>query len=588
MSSGAAADEEVATPRPVQAFAYAYAEPAEGDDDAFGSGLVPLLGGPPTHAAHAAPPLPLVTVVSYSLGHVLNDMSAACWFSYLLLYLEEAQQLTPLQAGVVLFMGQLFDGLATPVVGLLSDRSRGWPALGLGRRKLWNAGGTVAVAVCFLGVFATCLACLAAGAGVTAVDKTASFAVFASLFNIGWAAVQVSHMALVPELTADDGERVMLNSARFGMTVMSNCTVFVAMWAILRWSGSSGEADELSSTYRTLSWVVIGVGLSCSVVFLVGTPEAHLAVDGRAAAAAAAARKTSGLRRASANGNGGRFGVGDDGEDGAGGKALKLQELRGQSALASTASAAAAAAAEDEAFAKAASAAFLSVTPGATSAALRPPSASLARVQLSALGAHGRPARMTWRDWLSLRAFYQVMAVYSLTRLATNVSQVYLSFFGRRNSMTIGAVFIAAACTLMLFPTPDSADGVYAAMLLLGAGISITVIISVSMEADLIGSNTESGAFVYGAMSFADKLSNGIAILAVQFVGNSLGDGEAKGNYIRWINGCVPAVAIAAAAAVSWTIAFPKHLQGEGSGGGGRASADSTTGVGAYRAMTVA
>ena len=42
------------------------------------------------------------------------------------------------------------------------------------------------------------------------------------------------------------------------------------------------------------------------------------------------------------------------------------------------------------------------------------------------------------------------------------------------------------------------------------------LVTSLSITADLIGSNVESGAFVYGAMSFCDKLSNGAAVMLIQ------------------------------------------------------------------------
>lgn len=172
------------------------------------------------------------TTACYSVGHFLNDAAASLWFSYLLYYLQNAQKLSKLDAGVVLFSGQLFDAIATPTVGLLSDRSKGWPALGLGRRKLWNLIGVIIVVICFSFVFGTCLPCdlntgLDHSGGEWAAVKTASFAVFASLFNVGWAAVQVSHMAMVPELTHDEGERVMLNTARYAFTILANVMVFV-------------------------------------------------------------------------------------------------------------------------------------------------------------------------------------------------------------------------------------------------------------------------------------------------------------------------------------------------------------------------
>jgi hypothetical protein len=49
-----------------------------------------------------------------------------------------------------------------------------------------------------------------------------------------------------------------------------------------------------------------------------------------------------------------------------------------------------------------------------------------------------------------------------------------------------------------------------------GAGSSVMLVTSLGITADLIGPNIESGAFVYGAMSFMDKLSNGVAVTLIQ------------------------------------------------------------------------
>ena len=37
-------------------------------------------------------------------------------------------------------------------------------------------------------------------------------------------------MALLPDLTHDEHERVSLNSARYGFTIFSNAIVFVIFW----------------------------------------------------------------------------------------------------------------------------------------------------------------------------------------------------------------------------------------------------------------------------------------------------------------------------------------------------------------------
>lgn len=44
------------------------------------------------------------------------------------------------------------------------------------------------------------------------------------------------------------------------------------------------------------------------------------------------------------------------------------------------------------------------------------------------------------------------------------------------------------------------------------------LVTSLGITADLIGKNTQSGAFVYGAMSFTDKMANGVAILLIQYL----------------------------------------------------------------------
>ena len=99
---------------------------------------VPLL--PP---AYVPPELSPTLVWSYAVGHHYNDLCAACWFTYLLVYLEGPSiGLSETLAGAVMLAGQLADGLATPIVGLLSDRTGPEcqiASLGLGRRS----GGSI-------------------------------------------------------------------------------------------------------------------------------------------------------------------------------------------------------------------------------------------------------------------------------------------------------------------------------------------------------------------------------------------------------------------------------------------------------------
>ena len=65
--------------------------------------------------------LPWSTRFVYGMGHILNDLCAVLWFTYLLLFLEKVIGLDGVYAGVVLLSGQIADGLVTVPIGYLSD-----------------------------------------------------------------------------------------------------------------------------------------------------------------------------------------------------------------------------------------------------------------------------------------------------------------------------------------------------------------------------------------------------------------------------------------------------------------------------------
>jgi Na+/melibiose symporter-like transporter len=57
---------------------------------------------------------------AYGMGHFINDLVVACWFNFLLYFLKRVAE-TPV-ASYVLFIGQVTDGLTTPLVGFFSDK----------------------------------------------------------------------------------------------------------------------------------------------------------------------------------------------------------------------------------------------------------------------------------------------------------------------------------------------------------------------------------------------------------------------------------------------------------------------------------
>ena len=60
--------------------------------------------------------------LGYGLGHVLNDLCASMWFTYLLLFFHKVLQFGNFNSGVILTSGQIADGLSTVFVGYFSDQ----------------------------------------------------------------------------------------------------------------------------------------------------------------------------------------------------------------------------------------------------------------------------------------------------------------------------------------------------------------------------------------------------------------------------------------------------------------------------------
>lgn len=84
---------------------------------------------------------------AYGVGHFVNDLVAAVWFNYLFYYLKKVVRTEA--AAAALLAGQIFDGLATPTVGILSDRIK----TRFGQRKPWYVGGLILVILAYIPIY---------------------------------------------------------------------------------------------------------------------------------------------------------------------------------------------------------------------------------------------------------------------------------------------------------------------------------------------------------------------------------------------------------------------------------------------------
>uniref|UniRef100_K9J160 Major facilitator superfamily domain-containing protein 12 n=1 Tax=Desmodus rotundus TaxID=9430 RepID=K9J160_DESRO len=467
--------------------------------------------GPPANGAGAPPrPLSLAARLSYAVGHFLNDLCASMWFTYLLLYLHSVRAYSSRGAGVLLLLGQVADGLCTPLVGYEADRAAGRCA-GYGPRKAWHLVGTTCVLLSFPFIFSPCLGC-----GATTPEWAALlyYGPFIVIFQFGWAATQIAHLSLIPELVTNDHEKVELTALRYAFTVVANITVYGAAWLLLHLQTSphAGPMQDVSDqlgvqdvpVFRNLSLLVVGVGAIFSLLFHLGTRE---------------------------------------------GRRPLVEE------------------------------------PDEHSPLLAPTTA--------------RPL-LLWKHWLRQPAFYQVGLLYMSTRLIVNLSQTYMTMYltyslnlPKKFIATIPLVmylsgffssflmkpinkwlgrnmtYFAGLLVILVFAAwvalaDELGVAVYAAAVLLGLGSATILVTSLAMTADLIGPHTHSGAFVYGAMSFSDKVANGLAVMVIQSLHPCSSElcCRACVGFYHWVMVAVTGgVGVAATLSVCSLLIWPIHLR---------------------------
>ncbi|CAL4113988.1 unnamed protein product, partial [Meganyctiphanes norvegica] len=436
------------------------------------------------------------TKLAYGVGHFFNDLAASMWFTYLLIFLIEVIQFSGVEAGIILLVGQLADGIATPVVGMLCDRRVNNAFIAkYGRRKTWHAGGTLLMTLTYPFIWNNCL-----GGDADRGALMVYYCFFSITVQFGWAMVQISHLALIPDLTTLKKQRTELSSIRYAFTVIANLSVYTVLFfvfdsdnctdegdggnqtAIYNTEGTdfttdlpttiesncSGLGPEDSSKFATVSLVCLGIGLVFSLLFHLGVHEKPYTTNNNQEC-------TNSETRSSAK------------------KAMKKSE------------------------------------------------------------------------WFKEIPIYQVAALYMATRLYVNMYQSYIVLYtqdtldlpkntvatvpfvmycasfvtsfgmvfingkiGSKATFTVGCLVGLSGCVWVALDRSEQFNiwGIYLVASLLGIGGSTLLITSIAITADLIGDNDDSGAFVYGFMSFADKVSNGIAIMTIQSIGDKKPEGS--------------------------------------------------------------
>ncbi|XP_054159274.1 major facilitator superfamily domain-containing protein 12-like [Oppia nitens] len=407
--------------------------------------------------------LPLRQRLAFCVGHVLNDVCAAIWFSYFLVYMHFINRFHK-TAAYLLLIGQIADAIATPFVGIELDKDNDWWICRYGRKKCWHLLGTVLICVTFPIIFTKCIGCDSTSENA----KMVYYSAFIVIFQFGWAAVQISHLSLIPDLTPYSSERVELNAWRYALSVASNITVYLIAWLMFYLDGRhKADSDQITPNddfiFRDIILIVMSIGVVLSLIFHFGVKEAPQ----------------------------------------------------------------------------------MSIVTN-----IRNSRDNLMTLDLPSIETH-----LKWKHWFKESQFYKVGLLYTGTRLYVNLIQVYVPLFlqetlklkkdsiayiplviyssgfissflmkyintkiGKKLTYFIGNSISLSASIWLYFGTYDSFKkyDIYGVTVLMGISGSTMLITSLSITNDMIGHNTSSGAFVFGAMSFMDKLSNGIAVIVIE------------------------------------------------------------------------
>lgn len=420
-------------------------------------------------------PLTRLERMAFGCGHVFNDLCASMWFTYLITYMINVLKFNMGNAGNLMIIGQVADGLSTTFVGFESDRTGAGGLRGYGRRKTWHAVGTLCVLVSFPFIFNP----------IPGPQRSSEWAMlvyyapFIVLFQFGWAAVQNSHLSLIPQLAETEACRIRLNSIRFAFTVFSNIMVYTSAFLLLRFNEVDNGSDQLSpadaQNFLYLVLMVTGAGCIFSLMF-------HLFVkEPRQQPLQPAPQEPA----ASING--------DEDSAAAAGTPL-LSEPYEMSTLDWLR--------EPQFYAIGALYMLTRLI------------INVAQVYLPLLVTESYDLHKAWIAIVPLAVYFTSMLTSLLLETCHAIGK------NRKIANLIGLALIGgfSASAYLVHPNIDVPWQLTLPAVSLGAGSSIIMIMSMALTADLIGADRNSSAFVYGCMSLVDKLANGITVWVAQHI----------------------------------------------------------------------
>ena len=160
--------------------------------------------------------------------------------------------MSPVNAGIVILIGEIVDGSSTLISGALTDKF-GFLGRFIQRKISWHIFGTIIALVTFSLMF-TPPPYYQPGEWSQS-QLMAYYLPWVIFWAYSFATIQVSHLALICDLSNLDRDRIWLNSIRNAFTVVSAICVHVSLMLLI---DSTGEETNDVFSNRTTQ----GIGLT--------------------------------------------------------------------------------------------------------------------------------------------------------------------------------------------------------------------------------------------------------------------------------------------------------------------------------------
>ncbi|XP_031549348.1 major facilitator superfamily domain-containing protein 12-like [Actinia tenebrosa] len=457
----------------------------------------------------------------FSIGHIQNDLQAYAAFSYLLVFWTKVIGLSNSSTGIIFLVAQVTDGILSPAIGYACDRYD-FPLLSrFGKRKAWHMFGTIVLLIFSPFLFVRCLLCeVTSGDNYETVAIT-YYSMIVIAIHFGFAAVQISHLALLPDIAKKPNDFVRLNSSRTTWTFISGMFVYAVTWLLLGESSGEKLSSKQWKEFMYLGFIIIAVGFSFTVVFYIGVNENRIknSKGSTRTAKVKESRCNIGYREDETNPS--KVEVKNETDDTQATEVIARNDVKevadfNQDLI--------------------------------NNDNKNTPQRTIADADSTPIG------NIKITNWFKTSEFYMVAFIYMCSRVVVNISNSYFPLYlvdalgfekeaiayfpllvlissalfsivarkissrwGTKVAYSVAALMAITAFLWLHLQPIDSKNAIYGTSMLMGGGASMMLITALTMTSVMINRvDKATGAFVYGVMGFTDKVVNGAIVAVIQ------------------------------------------------------------------------